>query len=133
VQDPLAISIFKTALGQSMNKVTIYHNPGCGSSRGALQLLKDRKAEFDIVEYLKAPPTRATLEKIISILEGPSADLVRKDRRFGELGLAAGDYTEPKKIVALLLEHPELMQRPIVIRGNRAIIARPPEKLTALL
>ncbi len=116
-----------------MDKMTIYHNPGCGSSRGALQILKDRNAEFDIVEYLKIPPNRVTLEKIISILDGSPADLVRKDKRFGELGLAAADYTEPKKIVALLLKHPELMQRPIVIRGNRAIIARPPEKLTALL
>ncbi len=67
------------------------------------------------------------------MLEGPAADLVRKDKRFGELGLNADDYTEPKKIVELLLKHPELMQRPIVIKGNRAIIARPPEKLTALL
>ena len=67
------------------------------------------------------------------MLEGPAADLVRKDKRFTELGLKKEDYTEPKKIIALLLAHPELMQRPIVIRGNRAIIARPPEKLTALL
>ena len=58
---------------------------------------------------------------------------MRHDKRFGELGLKADDYTEPKKIVELLLEHPELMQRPIVIEGNRAIIARPPEKLIALL
>ena len=50
------------------------------------------------------------------MLEGPPADVVRKDKRFGELGLKAEDYTEPKKIVALLLQHPELMQRPIVIR-----------------
>lgn len=67
------------------------------------------------------------------MLEGSAADLVRKDKRFGELGLKADDYTEPKKIVDLLLKHPELMQRPILIKGNRAIIARPPEKLTALL
>ncbi len=58
------------------------------------------------------------------MLEGPVSDLVRKDKRFGELGLKAEDYVDQKKIVALLLEHPELMQRPIVIlSGNRAIIA----------
>lgn len=67
------------------------------------------------------------------MLEGPPAELVRKDKRFADLGLKAEDYTEPKKIVALLVQHPELMQRPMVIRGNRAIIARPPEKLTSLL
>lgn len=98
-----------------------------------MELLRERGVEFDTIEYLKNPPTRETLEKILAMLEGPAADLVRKDKRFGELGLKAEDYAEPKKIVALLLEHPELMQRPIVIRGSRAIIARPPEKLTALL
>jgi arsenate reductase (glutaredoxin) len=116
-----------------MAKLTIYHNQACGNSRGAMQLLRERGVAFDIIEYLKTPPTRETLEKILAILEGPPAELVRKDKRFGELGLKADDYVQPKEIIALLLEHPELMQRPIVIRGQRAIIARPPEKLTALL
>jgi len=98
-----------------------------------VELLRERGVEFDAIEYLKTPPSREALEKILAMLEVPAAELVRKDKRFTELGLKADDYTEPKKIVALLLEHPELMQRPIVIRGNRAIIARPPEKLTALL
>jgi arsenate reductase len=116
-----------------MAKLTIYHNQACGNSRGAMALLRERGLEFDVIEYLKNPPTRETLEKILTMLEGPPADLVRKDKRFGELGLNADDYTEPKKIVTLLLKHPELMQRPIVIRGTRALIARPPEKLEALL
>ncbi len=116
-----------------MAKLTVYHNQACGNSRGALELLRERGVEFDIIEYLKNPPTRETLEKILTMLEGPAADLVRKDKRFGELALKAEDYTEPKKIVALLIKHPELMQRPIVIRGKRALIARPPEKLTSLL
>ena len=98
-----------------------------------MDLLHARDVEFDIIEYLKKPPTRETLEKIIAILEGPVADLVRKDKRFKELGLSPNDYVEKKAVVALLLKHPELMQRPIVVRGNRAIIARPPEKLAALL
>ncbi len=67
------------------------------------------------------------------MLEGPVADLVRKDKRFEELGLKSADYTTPAPVIALLLEHPELMQRPIVISKGRAIIARPPEKLNALL
>ena len=113
--------------------VTIYHNPSCGNSRGALQLLRDQGVEFDVIEYLKHPPSPETLEHIISMLEGPVADLVRKDKRFEELKLKAADYAEPKKIVELLLKHPELMQRPIVIRDGRAIIARPPEKLASLL
>ena len=98
-----------------------------------MDLLHARDVEFDIIEYLKKPPTRETLEKIIEMLDGPVADLVRKDKRFKELGLSPNDYVEKKAVVALLLKHPELMQRPIVIRGKRAIIARPPEKLAALL
>ena len=98
-----------------------------------MELLHSRDVEFDIIEYLKKPPTRETLEQIIDILDSPAADLVRKDKRFKELGLNADDYAEKKTVVALLLKHPELMQRPIVIRGKRAIIARPPEKLTTLL
>jgi arsenate reductase len=96
-------------------------------------LLRDRSVEFDTVEYLKNPPSRETLAKIVGMLEGPVGDLVRKDKRFKELGLNVGDYADGKSIIALLLKYPELMQRPIVIRGKRAIIARPPEKLEILL
>ena len=67
------------------------------------------------------------------MLEGPVAQMVRKDKRFKELGLNDDDYADKASVVALLMKHPEMMQRPIVIRGKRAIIARPPEKLTALL
>lgn len=116
-----------------MERITLYHNPGCGNSRGALEILRARDVQFDIIEYLKDRPTRERLEKIIDLLEEPVAELVRKDKRFKELNLNAADYTDKKSVVALLLKHPELMQRPIVIRGKRAIIARPPEKLEAIL
>jgi arsenate reductase len=95
--------------------------------------LRERGVEFDAVEYLKTPPSRAALEKIVSMIEEPAENLVRKDKRFKELGLSAADYITRDSVVALLLEHPELMQRPIVMRGKRAVIARPPEKLDALL
>ncbi len=113
-------------------KVTLYHNPGCKSSRGVLELLKRREVAFDTIEYLKNPPTRTALEEVVGMLEGSVADLVRKDKRFGELGLKAEDYIAADTVVALLLQHPELMQRPIVIRAGRALIARPPEKLLGL-
>jgi arsenate reductase len=95
--------------------------------------LRGRGVEFDTVEYLKNPLSREKLEQIAAMLEGPVAEMVRKDKRFKELGLNAEDYTDKASVVALLMKHPELMQRPIVIRGKRAIIARPPEKLAALL
>ena len=66
------------------------------------------------------------------MLESPPAELVRKDKRFEELKLKATDYTSKEQVIGLLLKHPELMQRPIVVRAGRAVIARPPEKLDAL-
>jgi arsenate reductase (glutaredoxin) len=66
-------------------------------------------------------------------LDGPPADLVRKDKRFAELGLEQEDYRTAERVISLLLEHPELMQRPIVVRGGRAIIARPAERILEVL
>jgi len=96
-------------------------------------LLKGRGVEFDTIEYLKTPPTRETLERIIAMIGEPVAELVRKDKRFDELKLKAENYTTKDAVIDLLLAHPELMQRPIVIRAGRAVIARPAEKLAALL
>ena len=115
-----------------MDRVTLYHNPACSHSRGALALLTERRVEFDTIEYLKTPPTREALEEIIGMLEGPVADMVRKDKRFEELKLNAANYTTKETVIPLLLQHPELMQRPIVIRDGRAIIARPANLLENL-
>lgn len=95
--------------------------------------MRARGVEFDTIEYLKQPPDRATLERILSMLNEPPTELVRKDRRFKELGLDAANYTTTESVVALLLEHPDLMQRPIILRGGKAVIARPAERLEALL
>jgi len=105
--------------------VTVYHNPGCGKSRGVLEILRDRGVEFDVVEYLKTPLTRADLERILAAVPDPPADLVRKDKRFGELGLDADAYVTDVAVLDLLVEHPELMQRPVVFRGDEARICRP--------
>ncbi|HXR37140.1 MAG TPA: ArsC/Spx/MgsR family protein [Candidatus Binataceae bacterium] len=116
-----------------MERVTIYHNPGCKHSRGALELLDSRHVEHDTIEYLKTPPDRATLEKIIGMLSDPPSELVRDDKRFKELGLKLEDYQTKAAVIDLLLKYPELMQRPIIIRSGRAVIARPPELLLPLL
>lgn len=111
----------------------MYHNPSCSKSRGALDILREQGIETDVVEYLKAPPDRATLERIVDAIPNPPGDLVRKDKRFKELGLAAADYTTRDTVVGLLLEHPELMERPVVFRGERAVIARPSETVLELI
>jgi len=111
---------------------TIYHNPACGKSRGALAILRERGVAPDVVEYLKAPLDRAALERILVLLGGPPAALVRHDTRFAELGLDPAGHATREQVVALLLEHPELMERPVVVRGEHAVIARPPERVLEL-
>lgn len=116
-----------------MSDIEIFHNPSCSKSRGALQIATDRGIDATVVEYLKAPPDQATLERIVDVIAETPADLVRKDKRFKDLGLDAAEYTTRDEVVALLLEHPELMERPVVIVGNRGVIARPPDKMQQLL
>ena len=99
----------------------------------ALRIAEELGVEFDTVAYMKQPPDRATLEAIVAALEDPVADLVRKDSVFAKLGLDAADYTEPGPVVDLLVAHPKLLQRPVVMKGNRAIIGRPKERVRSLL
>ncbi|HZR85014.1 MAG TPA: arsenate reductase (glutaredoxin) [Candidatus Binatia bacterium] len=112
--------------------VRVYHNPVCSKSRGALDILRERGVETDVVEYLQTPPDRATLARFLDLLPGPPAELVRKDKRFRELGLDEKDYVTREQVIDLLLAHPELMERPVVIRGGRAVIARPSERVLEL-
>ena len=95
--------------------------------------MQERGVEVDVTEYLKNPLTQADYERFLSLLSNPPADLVRKDKRFKELGLNEDDYTTPEAVVKVLLEHPELMQRPIIIRGERAVLARPGDMVKELL
>ena len=83
--------------------------------------------------YLKDKPPRETLEHVVSILEDPVADLVRKDSQFKKLGLDEADYVEAGPVIDLLVAKPRLLQRPIVVRGDKAIIGRPKDRIRALL
>src|SRR3954447_1700770 len=116
-----------------MDELTMYHNPRCSKSRGAQDILRDRGVEVEVIEYLQAHPSRDDLERILDLIPDPPAELVRKDDRFKELGLKAGDCETREQVIDVLLAHPELMQRPVIIRGNRAVIARPSEKVLELL
>ena len=93
--------------------------------------MQQRGVEVDVTEYLKDPLSQADFERFLRLLPNPAADLVRKDKRFKELGLNEADYTTPEAVVTVLLAHPELMQCPIIIRGRQAVLARPGEMVTA--
>ncbi len=116
-----------------MARLGLYHNPNCSKSRGALEILRERGAEFDVVEYLKEPIDPETLARIAELLPDPPDELVRKDRNFERLGLDPNAYKTLETVIELLLGHPELMQRPIVVAADRALICRPSEKVLELL
>ena len=117
-----------------MAKVTIYHNTNCNSSTNAVAIAKDLGVDAEIVQYLKAPPDRATLEKIVGMLQDPVEDLVRKDAKFEKLGLDPAAFVgKPKAVVDILLQHKELMQRPLIVKGNKAIIGRPKDRAEKFL
>ena len=98
-----------------------------------MEILRERGVEFDVIEYLDHPLEKADFERFLSLLGNPPADLVRKDKNFKALGLNADDYQTPESVIEVLLEHPKLMQRPVLIRGDRAVLARPSDKVLALL
>ncbi len=96
-------------------------------------MLEERGVEFDTIEYLKEPLDRTTLESILHLLDGPAADLIRRDTTFEELDVDPARLLDTRSVVDLLLEYPTLMQRPIGVRGGRAIIARPADLILDLL
>jgi arsenate reductase len=111
--------------------VTIWHNPRCGKSRAALALLRERGIEPRVVEYLRTPPSAAELGTVLRKLGLRPEQLVRKGEE-GYRALAGKTLTEAQWIDAMLRD-PILIERPIVIRGERAVVGRPPEKALELL
>lgn len=113
--------------------VTIYHNPRCSKSRQTLALLVEKGVAPDIVEYLKTPPSAAELKAILKKLGLKPQEIVRTtDARYAELGLKERVVSEDE-LIALIAENPVLIERPIVVSGNKAAIGRPPETVLAIL
>lgn len=109
-----------------MEKVIIYHNPRCMKSRQALSLLQEKKQEIEIIEYLKTKPDVSELKKIVALLGISAEELIRKKentfiQRFKGKNLNEEDYLKA------MSDHPELIERPIIIKGKKAVIGRPPE------
>lgn len=117
----------------SRDAVTIYHNPRCTKSRQTLQLLRDHGIEPQIIEYLKTPPTAAELAGLLKRLKLTPQQIVRRgEAAFCEQKLADRELSD-QAWLQLLAEQPSLIERPIVVRGTRAVIGRPPENVLTLL
>jgi arsenate reductase len=111
--------------------ITIYHNPRCSKSRATLKLLEDRGIQPRIVEYLKAPPTETELKQILKLLGLSAHDLARRSEP--EYAQAHLDTATEAEILRAMVAHPILIERPIVVAGNKAAIGRPPENVLAIL
>ena len=113
--------------------IVIYHNPRCSKSRQTLALIRERGVEPEIVEYLKTPLDADALRDLLGVLGLSARDLIRSgEAPYRELGLADPDASEDDLITAVAA-NPILMQRPIVRRGDHAVVGRPPERVAELL
>ena len=116
---------------QSTKTVKIYHNPRCSKSRQALELIRTRGVEPEIIEYLKTPPSKDDIKKLAKTLDLAPIDMMRKGEDvFKDLSLGSAD---DDRLFAAMAEHPVLIERPIVMTGKGAKICRPPELVEELL
>lgn len=116
-----------------MTDLTLYHNPRCSKSRSALQLLEARGLTPTIVRYLETPPSAAQLQAVLSKLGIAARQLLRSgEADYQTLNLADPSLSETQ-LIAAMVAHPTLIERPILIAGDRAVIGRPPEKVLEIL
>ena len=112
--------------------MNIHHNPRCSKSCQALALLKENGVEPEVVEYLKKPMDEAALRGLLTKLGLKAHDILRtKEDEYKQLDLSPD--TPEEEILTAILQHPILLERPIIVKGNRAIIGRPPENVRELL
>ena len=112
---------------------TIYHNPRCSKSRQTLQLLQENGVEPEVVLYLETPPSRDTLAELLQKLGIGARDLLRTgEDAYKELQLNDKDLSD-EQLLDAMEQHPKLIQRPIVVKGDRAVLGRPPENVLELL
>lgn len=113
--------------------IRIYHNPRCSKSRQTLKLIRDAGIEPEVIEYLDSPPSTRELDQLLKKLGMEPQDLMRKgESLYRELGLAKQELSR-KEALEILHEHPKLIERPIVVKGDRAVLGRPPESVEELL
>jgi arsenate reductase len=113
--------------------VTIYHNPRCTKSRQTLALLEERGIKPKVIEYLITPPTEAELKRLLKLLGITARELLRrKEVEYERAGLDRADVTDAE-IVRAMVKYPRLIERPIVVSGNKAALGRPPENVLKII
>ena len=113
--------------------VTIYHNPRCSKSRQTLALLEKRGIEPKVIEYLATPPSETELKHLLKLLGIKPRELLRtKEEEYKQAKLDRPDVTDAD-IIRAMVKHPRLMERPIVVSGNKAALGRPPENVLKIL
>lgn len=110
----------------------IYHNPRCSKSRQTINILDEKGADYETVLYLDEVPTEAELTDLVAKLGITPADLVRKGEADYKEKYKGRELTDSEWIAAMV-EHPKLIERPIVVKGNKAVLGRPPENVLELL
>jgi arsenate reductase len=116
-----------------MTDITIYHNPACGTSRNTLALIRNSGAEPEVIEYLKTPPGKERLQQLLAAMGIPARELLRqKGTPYEELGLGDPKWTEDE-LVDFMVQHPILMNRPVVITPLGAKLCRPSELVLDIL
>ncbi len=111
--------------------IKIYHNPRCSKSRDSLNLLTEKGLDFETIEYLKNPLTQSELAELLVKLAIPAKDLIRKGEKDFKEHFKGKELTEEQWIEAMI-QYPKLMERPIVVKGNKAVIGRPLQKVIEL-
>jgi arsenate reductase (glutaredoxin) len=113
--------------------ITIYHNPACGTSRNTLAMIRQSGAEPEIIEYLKTPPSRARLMELLEAMGMPPRNLLRKKGSpYEELGLDDAKWTD-EELIGLMIKHPVLINRPIVVTERGVRLCRPSEAVLDIL
>ncbi|MFV0456214.1 MAG: arsenate reductase (glutaredoxin) [Pseudomonas sp.] len=116
-----------------MTELTLYHNPRCSKSRSALELLEGRGLAPTIIRYLETPPTAAELQDVLNKLGIAPRQLLRTgEDEYKQLNLADPDLSD-EQLIEAMVAHPRLIERPILVAGDRATVGRPPEKVLEIL
>jgi arsenate reductase len=114
-------------------KAICYHNPRCGKSRQTLKLLLDQSIDVEVIEYLKIPPTAEVLENLLLMLDMQPRELMRKNEApYKDLNLGHIEL-DRQALIKIMIDYPILIERPIVVVGDKAAIGRPPEAVLTLL